>query len=370
MTRVLIVCPYGTATGGSEQWLLGILEQGTLQRAGWDIDAIVLQQGPLLQRLRALGVTAISYSMPASPAGILSKALGLRRAIRARAPDVVVGNGVKAQLAVALAVPRQPSVWVKHDHSYDRSLARVLGHRATLVVATATQVGEPTGRPDVVVLEPPRPPQPLPKDEAVSLLRDHGWQPRLGLTFGMVTRLVPYKGVDLAIHALADPRCGAWSLLVIGGDDPASPGEGERLGALARDLGVADRVCLTGELPGGGRLLTAVDAVGVLTRPGETGAPSKEGYGIVASEGMLAGVPVVVSQPGPAADRLATPEGPAGLTLASPTSEALADALRRLQDPELRMAMGSRGRTAASGLPDEQDVAVRFAGLLAAFGGS
>ena len=41
---LLIVTPFGTAGGGAELWLLGILGDGALQRGGWSIDAIVLQE--------------------------------------------------------------------------------------------------------------------------------------------------------------------------------------------------------------------------------------------------------------------------------------------------------------------------------------
>jgi len=360
--RVLIVSPYGTTAGGAEQWLLGILGTGALSQAGWGTDAIVMQQGPLQEALRQEHVTAITLPIPASPAGIARRVPALRRAILARDPSVVVANGVKAQLAVSMALAGTgiPTVWVKHDHSYDSTLAPVLGRSATLVVPTALEVGLATGRTDLIVIEPPRPPEPLPAAQARHALIAHGWTQSTRLTLGMITRLVPYKGVDLAIEALADDRCQDWELVVVGGDDPATPDESQRLTTLAAGLGIAERVSLVGPITAAGQLLTAVDAVAVLTRPGQAGAPTKEGYGIVASEAMLAGVPVVVAQEGPISRRLNTPTGPAGLTLPRPDAAALADALYTLSEDSVRTKMGKRGIAAGEALPTQDDVARQF----------
>lgn len=370
-SRALIVTPYASTGGGAEQWLLGILADGALQAAGWELDAIVLQAGPLRDALRGLGVTTITYPVPADPARIVTGIPGLHRAISARAPDVIIANGVKAQLAVALAFPgrRPPCVWVKHDHSYDRTLARLLGRHAREVVSTAAEVGAATGRADVVIIEPPRPPDPVPRAQAREAFAQKGWAPTTRLTLGLISRLVPYKGIDLAIEALTHPGCAEWSVLAIGDDDPATPGEADRLRALAVSLGVSDRVRLTGGIAGAGQLLTGVDAAGVLTRPGERGAPSKEGYGIVATEAMLAGIPVIVAQPGPIAKRLDTPSGPAGIVLTAPSAPAVAGALQALDDDTVREQMGARGAKLARTLPDQHDVAVRFAGVLQSFRG-
>ena len=350
-------------------WLLGILDAGTLQQAPWEIDAIVLQDGPLREAFRTRGIAAITYPVPASPIGIAARAPGLRRAILARGPDIVICNGVKAQLAVSMALPerRPPAIWVKHDHSYDRALARLLGHHAATVIATAAEVGEPTGRQDLIIIEPPRPADPLPRAQARDILHEAGWTAPTPLTLGMATRLVPYKGVDLAIRALADPRCADWSLLAIGDDDPATPGERRRLLDLVAELGVSQRVCVPGGIRHAGQLLGAVDAVGVLTRPGQAGAPTKEGYGIVATEAMLAGVPVIVAQAGPISRRLITAEGPAGITLAAPSAQALAGALALLSDATTRQQMGRCGSRVAHTLPDEDDVAQAFAEVLAPY---
>lgn len=284
---------------------------------------------------------------------------------RARHSDLQRGEGAtRSEHGSTRATP--PAIWVKHDHSYDRALARLLGHHAATVIATAAEVGEPTGRQDLIIIEPPRPADPY-RAQARDILHEAGWTAPTPLTLGMATRLVPYKGVDLAIRALADPRCADWSLLAIGDDDPATPGERRRLLDLAAELGVSQRVCVPGGIRHAGQLLGAVDAVGVLTRPGQAGAPTKEGYGIVATEAMLAGVPVIVAQAGPISRRLITAEGPAGITLAAPSAQALAGALALLSDATTRQQMGRCGSRVAHTLPDEDDVAQAFAEVLAPY---
>ena len=360
MTRVAVVSAFATM-GGSEQWILGVMDHG-----GPDVEwrFIVLQEGPFADELRSRGVPVDIVPTGAAPWQILASGRRIRSLLAPAPPQVVVGNGIKAQLA-AMPAARSlglPTVWVKHDHSFDRWLARPLGRAVTRVVTTAAEVGRPTGRSDLVVIEPPRPPEPLPPAQATVLLEEHGWQPSHP-TVAMITRLVPYKGVDVAIEALG--AAPGWRLLVIGGEDAAAPGERHRLEELAADRGVAGRVTFTGPVPQAGRTLTAVDALTVQTRPGGgRNAPDKEGFGIVGTEAMLAGIPVVMAGPGPIASRLATPDGPAGIVVPQADPTATAGALRRLDAADVRRRMGSAGRRAAEGHPDDSQVAARMVDVL------
>jgi glycosyltransferase involved in cell wall biosynthesis len=360
--RLTLVSPYGTTQGGAEQWLLAMIADGHLQNSGWTISAVALQSGPLAGALRGLGVDTRELPVSASPMGIMRRSPALRHAVLGQRPDVVVSNGVKAQLAVALSLPdrRVPTIWVKHDHSYDKSLARILSARATLVIATAAEVGAPSGRTDLVVIEPARPEPALPHVEARAQLMAHGLRQSRPLTLAMIARLVPYKGVDVAIDALTRAITDPWQLAVIGDDDPATPGETQRLLDRASGLGVGDRVFLLGAIPHAGRLLSGVDAAAIMTRRDGRKTPGREGYAIVATEAMVAGIPVIVGQPGPASRRLETPTGPAGLTLSAPDQDQLAQALAQLSDPEVRQHMGAAGKAAAAHYPTSSEITVRF----------
>ena len=111
-----------------------------------------------------------------------------------------------------------------------------------------------------------------------------------------VGRLVPYKGLDLTIRALA----------TLGGTGTEAPtlsviGEGpvrEECEALARSLGVADRVRFFGA---GSRsdVLAALQAADVLVLPSRTtDAGQAEGLGNVVKEALAVGLEVAISDNG------------------------------------------------------------------------
>jgi GT2 family glycosyltransferase len=238
----------------------------------------------------------------------------------------------------------------------------VLARLVDGIVATSPSLAAASGRDDAVVIPPPRPARPLPRDMAGMLLGTHGVDPADGRpVLAMIGRLVPYKGIDDAIGALRLPGGAGWRLAVIGGPDPAAPGEPDRLRELARAAGVADRVVFTGPVPNAAGLLTAVDAVAVLTKA--TGAgPDREGFGTVALEAMTAGVPVIATDTGPVAERLA---GRAGIAVPAGAPAAVAAALARLSEEDQRRRMGSAGRQLTADHPNARGCAALLARELA-----
>lgn len=158
-------------------------------------------------------------------------------------------------------------------------------------------------------------------------------QPRRGAgsLLGAAGRFVPQKGFDVLLRALAElPQA---SLLLVG-DGPERP----RLERLVDELGLRDRVELTGWRTDAAALLSAVDAVVVPSRA--------EPFGLVALEAMSAGLPVVAS----AVDGLVevVTDGVTGLLVPPDDPHLLAEALARvLVDRELSRSLGERGREAA-----------------------
>ncbi|MBD5655946.1 MAG: glycosyltransferase family 4 protein [Candidatus Eremiobacteraeota bacterium] len=144
-----------------------------------------------------------------------------------------------------------------------------------------------------------------------------------GPTFAYVGRLVPEKGVDLLLRALADVG-GARVLLV--GDGP----ERANLEALAQQIGIAPRVSFTGVLPPADAAL-ALAAADALVLPSRTATNWAEQFGRVLIEAMASGVPVVASDSG------AIPEvvGDAGIIVPEGSALALGVALRRVLEPEV-----------------------------------
>ncbi|MFF3849869.1 glycosyltransferase [Streptomyces sp. NPDC002328] len=173
-----------------------------------------------------------------------------------------------------------------------------------------------------------------------------------------VGRLVPRKGFDRAIRALAEVPDA--ELLVAGGPEPALLGaepEAERLRAVAEECGVADRVTLLGgvspeRMP---RLMSGADLVLSL--------PRYEPFGIVPVEAMACCAPVVATAVGGQLDTVVhdltgvhvpadvTRGTVSGAAVGSGTGAAaddyrdLADTVRRLLDDPDRLARyGAAGR--------------------------
>ena len=360
--RALLVCPYGDVGGGAENWILAILDQAQ----GLDVRVVLLAPGPLVDQFQQRDIPVTVIPTGPRPVDITRSVVPLTRLVRRLRPDVVVGNGVKAQVvgAPAARLAGVASVWIKHDHSWDRTLARPLALASTTVVATAREVGEATRRRDLVVIEPARPSEPYDAEDSRGALAAAGLSVSQLPTLAMLTRLVPYKGVDVAIRALALDGGRSWRLAVVGGADSSAPDEVDRLEHLATELGVRSRVEFLGRIDHAGRLLRGVDALAVLTRPAGPRTPSGEGYGITASEAMMAEIPVVYGGTGAIARRLGTPHGPAGLVVPQGDPIAMAAALAVLRDPGVRVRLGAAGRLAALALPDIVNAADRLVTVL------
>ena len=350
--RVLIVQAYGER-GGSESWLLRLLD--ATDRL--DTRVVLLKDGPLRSDLARRGIPVEVHSVGRSPLALAAPVLWLTRQLRRERPDVVLGNVLKAQLVVAPAgrLAGVPTVWAKHDHGYDRSLAVPLARLSDRVVGAVEELAAPTRRPDAVIIPPPRPDrEPAPREQARAFLAERGVPLDAAPTLVMAGRLVPFKGVDDAIRALALEPAAGWRLVVAGEDDHSSPGETERLRGLAAAAGVADRVRFAGHVPDLSHWLAAFDALAVLTKPGARRAPPGEGFGTSAFEAMLAGVPVIAAGGGAVVRRL---EDRAGIGVPTADPSAVAAALGRLADPGTRAEVGAAGRALVARHPDARECA-------------
>lgn len=148
------------------------------------------------------------------------------------------------------------------------------------------------------------------------------------IVLGGVGRLSPEKGYDLLLRAMVDiPDCS----LIILGEGP----EREALTELARELEIADRVEMPGWVeppwPSHYRFDILV-------------APSRfEGFGLVAVEAMLAGIPVVASRLGGFEEIILDDQ--IGVLVEPENPDALADAIRGLiADEPRRRALSKCGR--------------------------
>jgi glycosyltransferase involved in cell wall biosynthesis len=147
-----------------------------------------------------------------------------------------------------------------------------------------------------------------------------------------VAAVMPHKGHDLLIQALAMIPDARWSCVCVGTLD-RDPGFAEKLRRQAREYGIADRISLVGprtraDLDAG----YAVADLLVLASRGET-------YGMVVTEALARGIPVVATAAKGLPESLGrAPDGTLpGMLVPPDDAAALAEALRRwLEDPDVR----------------------------------
>ena len=162
-----------------------------------------------------------------------------------------------------------------------------------------------------------------------------------------VGRLVPRKGVDVVIQALALLRDAGFpdvELLVVGGGGDATEtetdSEARRLMSVAEELGVREQVTFRGQVPREAMpgIFRSADAV-VCT-------PWYEPFGIVPLEAMACGIPVVAAAVGGLRDTVV--DQGTGLHVPPRDPEATAGALARLlADRRLRQDLGRAGQQRA-----------------------
>jgi len=292
-----------------------------------------------------LGVTAVAGSVPVAP----SLAAELRRA---RA-DVMILHEPNpwALLSHAVARPRIPlAIWfhsevvrprLQYALFYD-PLVRVVYGRARRIVVSSPPLGEharalapyrdrvtviPFGIDAAQWAETP-----AIAARAAEIRRETRGRP-LVLFAG---RMVPYKGLDVLLQALAPLDVTA----ILAGDGPARPSAM----ATARSLNLNGKVRFAGEVPAA-ELAALYHACDLFVLPSVTPA---EAFGYVQLEAMACGKPVVstrVRSGVPWVNR----DGETGLTVPPADAAALREAIATLaRDPSLRARMGAAGRARVS----------------------
>jgi glycosyltransferase involved in cell wall biosynthesis len=147
-----------------------------------------------------------------------------------------------------------------------------------------------------------------------------------------VAALTPAKGHPVLLAALAEVRDLPWTCDCVGSVD-RDPGHTRRLCDLSSDLGLTERVRFTGARTGPA-LDASYAAADVLVH-----ASRFESFGMVVTEALAHGLPVVATAVGAVPETLGSlPDGTRpGLLVRPDDPAALADALRRwLSDASLR----------------------------------
>lgn len=343
------------------------------------VDPIVAcPEGELSAEVRALGIepipiagTGASFRLHPlhTSRGLLEMAqssLQVRRIVARTAPDLVHANTTRAALLALLARSRSGPGTIAHIRDLAPAgrpadlILSLVARRADAIVANSAYVadrfGRARGRVDVIH-------NPIDLDRFDPSKAD-GRSIRAELGIGadtvvltVVGHISPIKGQDEAIEVVADLVAAGRDvvLLLVGSVKFASAGGrldnrafGERLPALAADLGVADRVRFLGERTDVPNLLAASD---LLLMPFW-----REPFGRVAVEAMAMGVPVVASEVGGPAE-IVRPDVD-GLLLPARAPEVWSRALERLlPDAALRRRLGENARTRAADFSVEAHIA-------------
>jgi glycosyltransferase involved in cell wall biosynthesis len=181
-----------------------------------------------------------------------------------------------------------------------------------------------------------------------------------------VSRMEAWKGHSPHLQALGLLKgLDGWVCWFVGGSQrPGEVNYAKLLEAEAGRLGLGGRVRFLGARRDVSRLLAASD---IFCQPNTRGEP----FGLVFVEALAAGLPVVTTDLGAAAEII---DGTCGLLVAPADPRALAAALRSLiESASLRSELGAHGPQRARNLcevePRFRDIHVLLAGALAGVGG-
>jgi glycosyltransferase involved in cell wall biosynthesis len=313
-----------------------------LRKLGWQVDVVDMGDSfpfpSVAQRATALAMlSALPVGRPTVLDGLAFGALPEAGALRSHAPLIAL---VHQPLAMDPGLDTtQADTFRETERAALAAAARVVVTSEATARVLIADYGVPSQR--VRVVRPgtdPAPPAPGSSDGIVRLLS--------------VGSVVPVKGYDLLIAALATLADMPWQL-TIAGDRTRDRAAAAQLDADIAAYGLGDRVAVLGAMPPADiiELYLASDVFVLASR--------FEGYGMALAEAIAHGLPVVSTMAGAIPD---TVPADAGLLVPPHNAEALAQALRRLiNNPAERRRLAMNARAAAALLPTWQDSARLFA---------
>lgn len=373
--RVLYLNPCGQM-GGAETSLLELLRGVREAAPDWELWLVLGEEGPLLGKVRELGVQVRVAPFPPALARTGDTAFSLAAALRLASrtaistarysrrlgalirgirPDAIHTNGFKMHVLGAWAAPRgTPVIWHIHDYvSSRRWMGRILHHfrgRCAAVIvnskSVAADVQELLHSVRITVIY-----------NAVDLARFADVGPRADLDglsglpasapgvvrVGLVATFARWKGHRVFLQALAQlPSQAPVRGYVIGGPIYQTSGSQWTRPELEQE---ADRLRLTGKVGFTGVVedaATAMRALDIVVHA----STEPEPFGMVIAEGMACARPVVASQGGGATELFVDGEN----ALGHPPGDAAAlsrEMLRLAGDAPLRARLGAAGRITA-----------------------
>lgn len=314
--KLAIVVPSARREGGGDVWLDGLLRH--LPPLSACPLVVFDQHGELVEAASEYGCWAV-----AADAGELAGVL------HTNPPDVTVFWSPRAQTygSTAHRAAGAPgrTAWVQHVMPSDFWLHRNASALPTdLVLCVSSAVARLQH-----ALYPQSPTRVLhPGVDLPDALSRETARTRLGCStagqlIGVVGRVEPWKGQDLAVRMLAElaVRVPATQLVLIGQQrSPMWPEFGAEVAALTHELGLADRIVFAGHIGDASALLPALDVLVCASR--------EEGFGLAAVEAMAGGVPVVSTRCGGPED--VVEDGRTGLLVPAEDPGGLARAVERV----------------------------------------
>jgi len=316
----------------------------------------------MVEGLRALGESVEVVELPGRhPAPDEAAEAGARAALQAVPADariVIDGLGLPAFLPLAQELAARRAVALIHhptalEHGVDEATRTVLKAKERALFAACARL----------VCTSPLTARRLPEEFGADAQRIGVVEPGTddarraqgsggpGCAILSVGTLVPRKGHDVLLRALALLTDLEWTL-TIAGDDRRDLPHAHGLRALAEELGVAARVTFAGEVAGPAleALYARADLFALATR--------WEGYGMAAAEAMARGLPLAITAGGAIAEVVA-----AGSAIVSPVDDAasLSKGMRRpIFDTDLRAEMAEASWQGGQRLPRWTDRAEAF----------
>jgi glycosyltransferase involved in cell wall biosynthesis len=317
-----------------------------LERLGWEVDVIGLGDG---------------FPMPSAAQRASAEALLLR----AKASHALVVDGLAfgalPEIATRLHRARPLAALVHHPLALETGLApersaeleqseRMALAATRCVVATSTWTAEllverfAVARDRVAVV--------LPGTDRVPISTGSGGGPVRLISVGAI---VPRKGFDVLVEALAPLRHLDWRLAIVG-DRCRDVAAVRRLDRLIVHHGLEQRIESLGAVSPD-RLAALYGAADLFVL-----ASRFEGYGMAFAEALAHGLPIVGTTGGATAD---TVPASASRLVAPDDVAALSEALRELiQHDGQRCALAAAARSAALRLPTWSQSGVKFSDLL------
>jgi glycosyltransferase involved in cell wall biosynthesis len=377
---IIFLSPTGQ-TGGAEAALHDLLAGLRESHPSWSLRLIVASHGPLVERVKALGVPVQVLPFPASVARLGDWGVGrgwwarvrflmrcaatalpavgylqrLRRLLRSNQPDVIHTNGLKMHLLGAWARPKGSAVlWHLHDYAGHRPftarLLRRYADRCAAVVANSHSVADDVRQVcgDIVPVHPVW--------NAIDLDRFAPDGPRIDLDVvsglpaaddvirvGLVATFARWKGHETFLKALAIlPPSIRVRGYIVGGpvyETSGSQTSFVELREMVRVLGLEGRVGFTGLVQDSSMAMRALDIV-------VHASTDPEPFGLVIAEAMACRKPVVVSRAGGASELIEP--GVNALAFNPGNASELARRVEELaRDGHLRERLGRAGRSMA-----------------------